>query len=214
MIDYKYTPSASNITDSTVSKLKKRISLMIGLSTLVVAIAFGVSFYFAFISNSSAIARQIPELEPVVNQLKSQLLMNTFGLVAIIIASIILLNKLIVSRVFKNIGRIARSMNEIAEGSLPERSSVDPNEGFSSISATYNTMLSSLRKKETEEIGKLSKFLNMIGSQNDQEVKALLEEMIRTKKGSLKIEGKAEPENKKADDSQNEKKDGIFLQPS
>ena len=214
MIDYKYTPSASDITDSTVSKLKKRIGLMIGLSTLVVAIAFGVSFYFAFISNSSAIARQIPELEPVVNQLKSQLLINTFGVVAIIIASIILLNKLIVSRVFKNIGRIARSMNEIADGSLPEKGSVDPGEGFSSISAAYNGMLSSLRKRETEEIGKLSKCLDMSGSRNDQEVQALLKEMIENKKDSLRIEGKAESENKKADHSQNEKKDGIFLQPS
>ena len=71
MSTYKYTPSASNITDLTVSGLKKKISIIIGLSTLVVAAAFGISFYFAFISNSSAISRQIPELEPVVDQLKS-----------------------------------------------------------------------------------------------------------------------------------------------
>ncbi|MFO7915199.1 MAG: hypothetical protein R6U43_05855 [Candidatus Krumholzibacteriales bacterium] len=213
MVNYKYTPSAGNITDSTISTLKKRIGLMIGLSTLVVAAAFGLSFYFAFISNSSAIARQIPELAPVVDQLKSHLLMNTFGLLVIIIASILLLNKLIANRVFNNIGRIGKSMNEIAGGSLPERGSIDPNEGFSYISSAHNMMLSGLRKKEASEIERLGKCLEMSASGKNQELQELLGKMVKNKKIFLGIESGAEAEDK-AGDSQNEKKDGIFLQPN
>jgi len=211
MKHYRYTPPASNITDSAVSDLKKRITVMICMSTLVVAAAFGVSFYFAFISSGSAIAQQIPQLSQVVEKLKSQLLFNTFGLVAVIIASIFILNRLIVRRIFGNIGRIGKSLNEIAEGKLPERGGIDPEAGFEEISSACNFMLSKLRQKEAEELKQLERCLEISGAGSNKELQVILKSMISSKKKSL--EG-GEPSDKREKNSQNEKNDGVFLQPS
>jgi methyl-accepting chemotaxis protein len=211
MEKYKFRPSASAVTDSTVSGLRKRILIVIALSTLVVAAAFGISFYFAFISSGSAIARQIPQLTPVVEKLKSQLLINTFGLVIIIVASVFFLNRLIVNRIFSNLGRVGSGMHEISEGILPERGGIDPEEGFNSVVSSYNTMLSGLRRKEAREIDKLEECLRISGPSGSADLEKAISELIVRKKGSLNSELRNKREEEK---SQNENNRGIFLQPS
>ncbi|MBD3178306.1 MAG: hypothetical protein GF417_01160 [Candidatus Latescibacteria bacterium] len=211
MSNYRYTPSAKSVTDSTVTDLRKRILILIAMSTLVVAAAFGISFYFAFISSGSAVARQIPQLSPVVEKLKSQLLMNTFGLVAVIIASLFLLNRIIINRVFSNIGRIGKSMSEISDGMLPERAGIDPSEGFAVISSSYNVMLSSLRMKEAEELQQLELFTRLSESGKSEELQKELGVMIEKKRNALRSD---KDEVDKSGESGKKNENGIFLQPS
>ena len=65
---------------------------------LTVALIFGISFYFALLSNQSALARQFPELEEVAVKLRSILMLNTAVFAAIIIASFVLLASIVTSR--------------------------------------------------------------------------------------------------------------------
>lgn len=177
--------SNSVFSDSTVARLKKRIIFLITLSTLTVAIAFGLSFYFAFISSTSAISGQIPELEPVVSKMKSLLLVNTFGLVAIIIASLFILNRITVSRLFSPLGTLNRDMKEISEGRFPKSAKKKAPGSFNTLSFSFHQMLSAIRKRESEDIGRLKDSLDLLRSNRHAEAAEIMEQMIFDKNGYL-----------------------------
>ena len=114
--------SGVDLTDSMTGSLRWRIKLLVLASTIVVALAFGISFYYALVSNEAAIAKQIPELEVVVKKLKSLLIVNTVGFAAVIIASFFALSAIVTSRMFRPLGFIQKDLMTIADGGLPRKS--------------------------------------------------------------------------------------------
>jgi|WetSurMetagenome_2_1015567.scaffolds.fasta_scaffold113883_2 hypothetical protein len=148
------TYSAS--ADSLARGVKGRMRLLLLAGMLTVALIFGVSFYFALLSNQSALARQIPELEEVASKLKSVLLVNTFAITAIIIVSFFLLATIVSARVFQPLALLHRDLLSLADGKLPKRAESREAGAFSSLETAWNDSLAFVREKEIGEIKELA----------------------------------------------------------
>ena len=211
MTKFKNSQSSHKFTNQALSNLRKRILLLITSSTIVVAIAFGVSFYFAFISTGSAIATHVPALSPIVTKLKNLLLIDTFGLVAIIIASLYFFNRLTTTRLFSGLGIVQKEMINISEGHLPARKSSKSDGAFAEFESAFSIMLSSIKEKESFELTQLEEYLGHIESNDHLKLKNSIKELIKRKREYLNSgkssSGKAET------DIQN-KTEEIFVQPS
>ncbi len=203
--------SSYKFTNQAISNLKKRVLLLIISSTLVVAAAFGFSFYFAFISTGSAIARQLPELSPVVSKLKSLLLFNTFGLITIIILSLYVLSRLATSKLFGELGTVQKKMITISEGRLPARKNVNANGAFVGFESAFSVMLSKIKEKESDELAQLEEYLEYLEAQDHSKLKTSIQELIKHKREYLDT-SKAGKEKK--DPSIQNKSDEVFVQPS
>jgi len=185
MSDSTKTYSSMRFRDSTLSSLRKRVLLLIAASTMVVAISFGASFYFAFISSGSSISSQIPELEPVVSKMKSLLMVNTFGLIAVIVASIFVLNRITVWRIFEPLEKIQKSILEVSGGNLPSHDLKESGASFRMTTSALSRMLSSLREREKNEIGHLNDCLDHIEAGRKFKAAQIVENLISEKTGYL-----------------------------
>ncbi|MCD6379551.1 hypothetical protein J7M07_03800 [bacterium] len=211
MSRFQNSQSSHIFTNQALSILKKRMLLLLTSSTVIVAIAFGVSFYFAFISTGSAIATQIPALSPVVSKLKNLLIFDTFGLVIIIIGSIYIFNRLTTTRFFTGLEMIQKEMVKISKGHLPSRKSTKAEGPFVGFETAFSIMLSSIREKESNELAQLGEYLEYIESQDYLKLKSCIKKLIIQKReylntSNLKIE--------KMGSGVQQKTDEIFVQPS
>ncbi len=181
MTDSNRTYSSLRFRDSTLSSLRKRVLLLIAASTTVVAISFGASFYFAFISSGSSISGQIPELEPVVSKMKSLLMVNTFGLIAVIVASVFVLNRITVWRIFEPLEIVQKSVLKVSDGNLPQLEKKELGASFRMTTSAVSRMLSSLREREKSEIETLNACLDHIKEGKGADAAAGVQELIGKK---------------------------------
>ncbi len=148
--------TGADAADSLARGVKSRIRYLILAGTLTVALIFGISFYFALLSNQSAVARQFPELEEVAAKLKSILMINTIAITAIIIASFLLLATIVTTRVFQPLGLLHRDLLAMAGGKLPRRSENRESGAFSALETAWSAALAGIHEKEIREIKELS----------------------------------------------------------
>ena len=202
--------SGVSLTESMTGSLRWRIRLLVLASTLVVALAFGISFYHALVSNEAAIAQQLPELEVVVKKLKSLLIVNTVGFAVVIIASFYALSVIVTSRMFRPLGFIQKDLMAIADGELPRKPEEDENGPFFGLSSTFSGAVYTLRERELKEIEELKTCAKLLSSMpgTDEALKRI-EELI-SNKGTLL--GRTGPEDAAGDTSEGES-DELFMQP-
>jgi len=196
-------------TEEILGRIKNRLRILTLASTLVVALAFGLSFYFALISNETAVARHVPELEVVATKLKNILVINTVAFVGVIIASFYFLSVLLTSKMFRPLGTLQRNLSTIAEGKLPKEFTKFEGGPFASLEDALHSALSTLHNKERKEIEELQKCSEMISRlPAHTEARAQLEEVLKNKQDFLHKPDRKEHETEKKKDS-----DTVFMQP-
>ncbi|MDZ7859815.1 MAG: hypothetical protein U5O15_03965 [Candidatus Krumholzibacteriota bacterium] len=194
MTGYQSSKSDKEFADETVGELKKRVLLLITSSTVVVAVAFGVSFYFAFIATGSAMARQVPELLPIVSKLKNLLLFNTFGVIGIILLSLYIFNRITMARFFNTLILIRRKMTEIADGPLPSKSDLNTKGPFRGTESSFRSMLSKIEERESGELEKLEEINGYLESKDYINLETSINNLINRKRNYLR--GKKEVKRK------------------
>ena len=194
-----------NSAESLAGAVKSRIRVIFVAGMLAVALIFGLSFYFAVVSNTTAVARQVPELEAVVSKLKTLLVVNTFVFALIIIASFFVLSMLLTSRLFRPLGTLQEGLMAISKGTLPQEIETASDSPLSSLQVTLKEAIDRLREKETREIEKLSK---CIENGSEVECRALISLILQEKNDFLGIGGKEE-----FDTGPHESTDPLFMQP-
>jgi methyl-accepting chemotaxis protein len=142
----------SSAADSLARGVKNRVRFLILAGMVIVALVFGLTFYFALLENQTALARQVPELEVVAAKLKSILVMNTLSFIAIIIASFFALSSIIVSRTFQPLAILHRNLLSIAEGRLPRSFEATGDGQFSALDDAFKAAVSTLYDRERKEV--------------------------------------------------------------
>jgi len=200
---------AADAADSLARGVKNRIRYLILAGMLTVALIFGISFYFALLSNQSAVARQFPELEEVAAKLKGILMVNTIAITAIIIGSFLLLSSIVTTRIFHPLALLHRDLLDLAGGKLPRRGESRENGAFSAIESAWNAALSRIHEKEMKEIKELADCAASL-SRGDSpgRIAEKLHEIAERKKA---FDGAADlhPESVEKES----KKDPLFIQP-
>lgn len=188
-------------------KIRVRILMLAGM--LAVALVFGVSFYFALLSNQSALARQVPELEEVAAKLKSLLVLNTAVFAVIIIASFILLASVVTSRVFQPLAALHRDFVAIADGKLPRRGDSSGSHAFADLEAAWNAALARIHEYECAEIKDLADCSGALsrGAAPGETAKKL-QEILGRKRAFIGAAASGAPDEKEA------LKDPLFIQPA
>ena len=194
-----------NSTENLAGAVKNRIRVILVAGMLAVALTFGLSFYFAVVSNTTAVARQVPELEAVVSKLKTLLVVNTFVFALIIIASFFVLSMLLTSRLFRPLGNLQEGLMAISKGTLPQEIETASDSPLSSLQVTLKEAIDRLREKESREIEELSK---CIENGSEVECRALISLILQEKNAFLGIGGKEE-----SDTGPHESTDPLFMQP-
>lgn len=203
-----------NTAAQLANAVKNRIRAVILTSMLAVALTFGLSFYFALVSNTAAVARQVPELEAAVSKLKSLLIFNTFVFVLIIIASFYVLSLLITSRLFRPLGNVQEGLLAITKGTLPRKIDIASDSPFSNIEATLKEVIDILQEKESREIEKLSQYIAKADI-SEGELKASISKVLKEKNAFLGLDsGKASDTEPAVSNKEAEAADeSIFMQP-
>ena len=194
-----------NSAESIAGAIKSRIRVILVAGMLAVALTFGLSFYFAVVSNTTAVARQVPELETVVSKLKTLLVVNTFVFALIIIASFFVLSMLLTSRLFRPLGTLQEGLMAISKGTLPQEIETASDSPLSSLQVTLKEAICRLHEKETREIEKLSK---CIENGSEEECRALISLILQEKNAFLGIGG-----NEESDTGPHEAANPLFMQP-
>ncbi len=197
-------------SDEMTSGIRMRSGLMVLLSSSAVAFAFGMSFYFALLSSETAVATQFPELAPIVTKLKSVLVVNTIGLVAVVIVSFWLLSRMITSRMFVPLGIVMTGLRKAAENRYPETSETHESGPFGEFEARWNIIVHDTREREKHEITTLEKSLAALSGPGAGEARASIEKMIREKKQRICADS-AGREGESAGSSGTD--DALFMQP-
>jgi hypothetical protein len=197
-----------NSADTIARGIKIRMRLLMFAGMLAVALVFGVSFYFALLSNESALARQFPELEEVAAKLKNMLVLNTAVFTAIIIASFLLLAGIVTSRVFQPLGVLHRDLGAIADGKLPRRNDSSPRHAFSALEAAWNAALARMHEKESAEIKDIADCAASLsrGAAPGEAAKKL-QDLLARKRAFIGAATPEEPREKQT------AKDPLFIQP-
>jgi methyl-accepting chemotaxis protein len=209
MIEMNDRRTGADAADSLARGVRNRIRYLILAGMLTVALIFGVSFYFALLSNQSAVARQFPELEEVAAKLKSILMLNTIAIVVIIIASFLLLASIVTARIFQPLGLLHRDLLAMAAGKLPRRGENRERGAFSALETAWSAALACIHEKEIREIKELSECAASLSrSGSPDTIAERLREISERKKAFL---GTAElhPESIEKES----KKDPLFIQP-
>ncbi|HUV35631.1 MAG TPA: hypothetical protein VMX58_01685 [Patescibacteria group bacterium] len=203
-------------SDELSSGLKRRIIVLIVTSTMVVALTFGLSFYFALISNETAVAKQMPELESLAGTLKRILLINTLAFAAVIIASLYALSSLITARMFHPLESMMRDLLSIGKGTLPRQREPIRKEPFAGFEELFETVLATLQDREEREIEEIRQCISILSNENDasgeagiEEIKRSLVKMLQEKGSFLGVNGEDIPG---AEESTSEH-DPLFMQP-
>ena len=197
-------------SNDMTSGVRMRSGLILLLSSGAVAFAFGMSFYFAFVSSETAVSTQFPELAPIVTKLKSMLVVNTIGFVAVIIASFWVLSRIITSKMFSSLGIVMTGLKKASENRYPETPETHESGPFGEFEATWNTVVHETREKEKHEIAALEKILVALPGPGTDEVRASIEKMIVEKKQRICADS-AGREDKPAGSSGTD--DALFMQP-
>lgn len=197
-------------SNEMTSGIRMRSGLIVFLSSSAVAFAFGLSFYFALVSSETAVAMQFPELAPIVAKLKSMLVINTIGFVAIIISSFWFLSRMVTSRMFVSLGIVMTGMRKAAENRYPETSEPSETGPFGEFEATWNIVVHETRDREKHEISVLEQSLSALSGPGSDEARASIEMMIAQKKQRI-CAGSSSPEDKSAAGSGTD--DALFMQP-
>ncbi len=169
-------------SDEMTSGIRMRSGLLVLLSSSAVALAFGLSFYFALISSGSAVAMQFPELAPIVTKLKSLLVVNTIGFVAVIIASFWFLSRLFTSKMFVSLGIVMTGLRMAVENRYPETSTTRETGPFGEFESTWNAVVQETRSRERHEIEILENSLASLSSPGAEEARVSIEKMIDDKR--------------------------------
>jgi len=148
--------TGADAADSLARGVRSRIVYLILAGMLTVAFIFGISFYFALLSNQSAVARQFPELEEVAAKLKSILMMNTIAMTGIIIFSFFLLASIVTTRIFQPLALLHRDLLALAGGKLPRRGEKRERGAFSALETAWSAALACIHEKEIREIKELA----------------------------------------------------------
>ncbi|UCD18951.1 MAG: hypothetical protein JSU64_05865 [candidate division WOR-3 bacterium] len=211
MVTYRDS-ARSLLAEDLADGVKRRIKILVLASTIAVALAFGCSFYFALLSNQTAIVQKMPELEAVVGKLKSMLVFNTFGFAAVIIASFMLLSAIISGKLFRPVSDVYHDLASIEKGTLPATESGDPSEGpFSALQQTCSAVVMQLRQKESNELERLNRCMDLLDAPSaTDELRQVLTEIIREKKQLI---GLGDDNKKSSDDTPEGNTDQLFMQP-
>ncbi|MEN8210039.1 MAG: hypothetical protein ABFR50_12395, partial [Candidatus Fermentibacteria bacterium] len=169
-------------SNEMTSGIRMRSGLLVLHSSSAVALAFGISFYFALISSQTAVAMQFPELAPIVAKLKSLLVVNTTGFVAVIIVSFWFLSRMLTSKMFISLGIVMTGLRKAAENRYPETSLTSETGPFGEFERVWNTVVQDTRDKESHEIDILEKTLSLLSGPEVVEARASIEKMIDEKK--------------------------------
>ncbi len=188
-------------------KIKKKIRILVFSSALAVALAFGLSFYFALVYNTSAVASQFPELQPIVNKLKNMLIMNTLTFSAIIIGSFCYLSVLITNRIFHPLEAMHKDIISVSRDKLPWVDKIQDHIVFSPIHNAFADMVESLRDREISERDRIRESLGSVQEKSRQ----ILESIITEKESRSGAKG----DDKGNVNGANERDDStIFMQQS
>ncbi len=189
--------------------LKRRIIVLIVTSTMVVALTFGLSFYFALVSNETAVAKQMPELSPLVGTLKRILLINTFVFAGVIIASLYALSSLITARMFRPLESMMRDLLTIGKGKLPVHRESVREEPFAGFEEMFDTVLSVLQEREQKEIEEIRQCISILSNEPDGErIRLKLRTMLQAKGALIGTSGDSPGEEKTEAEE-----DALFMQP-
>ena len=188
-------------------KIKKRIRILVFSSALAVALAFGLSFYFALVYNTSAVASQFPELQPIVNKLKNLLIMNTLTFSAIIIGSFCYLSTLITNRIFNPLESIHKDIISISRDKLPLVEKIQDEIVFSPIQNSFAVMVERLRDREISERDRIRESLGSGQEKSRQILESIIAEK-ESRSGAETENTSIRTETKDPDDST------IFMQQS
>jgi hypothetical protein len=193
-------------SDDMTSGIRMRSGLLVLLSSSTVALAFGISFYFALVSSQTAVTTQFPELAPIVTKLKTILVVNTFGFIAVIIASFWVLSKLITSKMFTSLGVVMAGLRKAAENRYPETADPVEKGPFGEFESTWNLVVRETRARESREIDVIEKVAAAMpsGEHRDALSKVVAEKKKRIGAGAP-VQGEAQ-EARDADDP-------LFMQP-
>ena len=197
-------------SDDMVSGIRMRTGLLVLLSSGAVALAFGVSFYFALVSSQTAVATQFPELAPIVTKLKSLLVVNTIGFVGIIIASFWVLSRLLASKMFVSLGVVMSGLRKAAENRYPESAQSSETGPFGEFEATWNTVVHETRTREKHEIEVMEQSLASLSGPGAEETKAAIVKMIDEKKQRI-CEGSSDTAGETSGGAGTD--DALFMQP-
>lgn len=190
-------------------KLKRRIFVLIVTSTTVVALTFGLSFYFALLSNETAVAKQVPELVSLAATLKRIMLINTFAFAAVIIASLYALSSLITTRMFRPLESMMRDLLSIGKGTLPLRHESTREEPFAGFDEMFSSVLSVLQDRERKEIDNIQRCISGLSDRPDTgRIRQTLETMLREKRSFIGAGEETGRDKKTADEDE-----ALFMQP-
>jgi methyl-accepting chemotaxis protein len=206
MNDHRTGADAAN---SIARGVRSRIGYLVLAGMLTVALIFGVSFYFALLSNQSAVARQFPELEDVAAKLKSILMVNTLAITAIIIVSFLLLASIVTARIFHPLALLHRDLLATAAGKLPRRGENREHGAFSALETAWSAALACIHEREIRDIKELADCAASLSrSASSAEIAGKLHEISERKKSFI---GAAEPHPESIE--KETKKDPLFIQP-
>ncbi len=198
----------SQSADAIAHGVKNRMRFLMLAGMLAVALVFGASFYFALLSNQSALARQFPELEEVAAKLRSILVLNTAVFAAIIIASFALLASMVTSRLFQPLAALHLDFAAIADGKLPRRTEASGHGAFSLLEETWSAALGRIHDRESAEIKDLTDCIGSLPRTGaPAETARKLQEMLDRKRALF---GSAPRENASEREAA---KDPLFIQP-
>lgn len=174
-----------NVSNYSAERIKFQVRALVLLSSLSLAIVFAASFYFALLSNSTAIAKQVPELADVSNRMKGLLTTNIIVFAIVITVSFYLLSRIITSRMFKELDDFNEVLRSLASNRLAERDAIKPRGSFEELGISLSNAIGSLRDKEIKELELLRKMKEK-GKESTAE-NAELEEIIENKRKFLGI---------------------------
>jgi hypothetical protein len=201
--------TGTDAAPSLARGVRIRIGYLMLAGMLTVALIFGASFYFALLSNQSAVARQFPELGEVAGKLKSILLVNTFAITAIIILSFFLLASIVTARIFQPLALLRRDLLAIAAGKLPRRNEGREGGAFSELEKAWGAALASIHERETKELKELADCAASLSrSGSPGEAAAKLNELMARKKSFI---GAADLHQESTEKETT--KDPLFIQP-
>jgi len=146
------TIHGEDIASAAADRIKQRMKLLVLASTISVGLVFGLSFYFALLANSTAVARKVPELVYVTDKMKSLLMTNTLIFVAIIVASFYYLSRLVTSRIFGELNDVGDALLSISRKKLPNQSIISEGGPFSELKLALKNAIYSIREKELKEL--------------------------------------------------------------
>lgn len=201
---------AYNYSSDMASGIRIRAGLLLLISCLSVALAFGASFYFALVSNQTAVARQFPELSSTVERFKGMLVMNTFSLVAVIIASFWVLARMVTARLFAPIGTVMTEMKRAGENRLPENAASSGSGPFEPFENQWAGLLSSLRTNEQREIAALRECAASLAGPGAEPALDILQGIIERKEIRL---GTVPAQRQAAAGTTETTADPVFMQP-